>query len=59
MEEHAIDHYGYLRNYLALAEANKIVTSYRDIEKLKTSGGSEEDPYDRQYRELITESVTL
>lgn len=59
MEDHAQDHYYYLKKFLAISEKNKVVRSYRDFERMKVSGGGEEDPYDKQYRILITESPSL
>jgi hypothetical protein len=42
-----------------LAEKNKIVTTYRDLERVKTTGGGEEDPYDKAYRIYIQEASSL
>ena len=56
-EEERLQNYVILKKYLLLAEKNKVVTSYREIERLKTTGGGDEDPYDRHYRLLITEGV--
>ncbi len=38
--------YEYLKKYAELAEKNKAVCLYRELEKNKTIGGGDEDPYD-------------
>ena len=45
--------YEYLKKYAELAEKNKAVCLYRELEKNKTIGGGDEDPYDYNYRVLI------
>lgn len=47
------DQYEHLKKYLILAEKNKVVTTYRDLERMKTIGGGEEDPYDKAYKQFI------
>ena len=51
-EKHEFKHsqFEYLKRYLILAEKNKVVTSYRDLERMKSTGGGDEDPYDKAYR---------
>jgi hypothetical protein len=51
--------YEFLKKYAELAEKNKVVCSYREFERNKTMGGGDEDPYDRNYRELILEASSL
>ncbi|TNV78100.1 hypothetical protein FGO68_gene7797 [Halteria grandinella] len=53
------DSYDFLKRYLTLAETNKIVMPFRELERMKTTGGGDEDPYDKMHRELITEARTL
>lgn len=53
------DHYTFLKSYLALAEKNKLVVTYKEIEKLKSMGGGDEDPYDKGFRDFIFESESL
>ena len=51
--EYKQSHYEFLKRYLILAERNKVVTSYRDLERMKSVGGGEEDPYDKAFRLYI------
>ena len=53
------DDYDYLKRYLTLAESNKLVVPYRELERLKSTGGGHEDPYDCKHRELVTEARAL
>ena len=53
IEEDTQVQYEYLKKYAELAEKNKVVCSFRELERNKTMGGSDEDPYDRNYRLLI------
>jgi hypothetical protein len=57
-EKHEFKHsqFEYLKRYLILAEKNKVVTSYRDLERMKSTGGGDEDPYDKAYRKYIIEA---
>ena len=38
--------YEYLKRYAELSEKNKTIISYRELERAKTIGGGDEDPYD-------------